>query len=195
MVHNDSDSRTVERSKAQLRKALTELLSKKSFDKIKVTELTDEAGLSRATFYLHYENMEDFFKETEDYLYGKFADQALKLLEDGEEMARFNCRERNLLFDRDERELLNVLTGGDVSIRRANAILRTAYEKVFNFVKEKHYGTDAEFCKNEIRVKCFSMGYIHCILENLTNYDPDKMYRDYCRCQFVGKILDKNKLS
>ena len=60
MVHNDSDSRTVERSKAQLRKALAELLSKKSFDKIKVTELTDEAGLSRATFYLHYENMEDF---------------------------------------------------------------------------------------------------------------------------------------
>ncbi len=195
MVHNDSDSRTVERSKAQLRKALAVLLSKKSFDKIKVTELTDEAGLSRATFYLHYENMEDFFKETEDYLYGKFADQALKLLEDGEEMARFNCRERNLLFDRDERELLNALISGDMSVRRANAILRTAYEKVFNFIKKKHYGADTELCKNEIRVKCFSMGYIHCILENLANYDPDRMYKDYCRCQLAGKILDKNKLS
>ena len=195
MVHNDSDSRTVERSKAQLRKALAELLSKKSFDKIKVTELTDEAGLSRATFYLHYENMEDFFKETEDYLYGKFADQALKLLEDGEEMARFNCRERNLLLNRDERELLNTLMRSDMSVRSANNLLRLAYEKVFDFVKEKHYGPDAELHRNEIRVKCFSMGYIHCILENLVNYDPDKMYRDYCRCQFVGKILDKNKLS
>jgi len=42
------------RSRRMLMEALARLLSKKEFDDISVQEITEEATLNRATFYLHY---------------------------------------------------------------------------------------------------------------------------------------------
>ena len=42
------------RSRQMLMDALTRLLIKKEFDDISIQEITDEATLNRATFYLHY---------------------------------------------------------------------------------------------------------------------------------------------
>ncbi len=48
-----TDPRIV-RSRRMLMDALAKLLRKKGFDDISVQEIADEAGLNRATFYLHY---------------------------------------------------------------------------------------------------------------------------------------------
>src|ERR1700722_12434428 len=42
------------RSRRMLMESLAKLLTKKEFDDISVQEITDEATLNRATFYLHY---------------------------------------------------------------------------------------------------------------------------------------------
>jgi len=42
------------RSRQMLMEALLRLLNRKEFDDISVQEIADEAGLNRATFYLHY---------------------------------------------------------------------------------------------------------------------------------------------
>ena len=41
--------------------ALLFLLEKKDFEFISIKEICDKAGVSRSTFYLHYENMNDLF--------------------------------------------------------------------------------------------------------------------------------------
>ncbi len=50
----ESTDPRVLRSRQMLMEALLRLLNKKEFDDISIQEIADEAGLNRATFYLHY---------------------------------------------------------------------------------------------------------------------------------------------
>src|SRR5580658_4612264 len=50
----ESTDPRVLRSRQMLMEALLRLLSRKEFDDISIQEIADEAGLNRATFYLHY---------------------------------------------------------------------------------------------------------------------------------------------
>ncbi len=53
-------------------KALLSLLEKKSFEYITVSEICEEAGVNRSTFYLHYENTCDLLHETTKYVIESF---------------------------------------------------------------------------------------------------------------------------
>ncbi len=52
--------------------ALISLLKKKQFEYITISELCNEAGVNRSTFYLHYENIGDLLNETAKYLIDDF---------------------------------------------------------------------------------------------------------------------------
>ena len=52
--------------------ALVSLLKKKPFDYITVSEICEEAGVNRSTFYLHYETIGDLLAETTRYLLDDF---------------------------------------------------------------------------------------------------------------------------
>ena len=54
--------------------ALLFLLEKKDFEFISVKEICDKAGVSRSTFYLHYENMDDLLKESAELINKRFHD-------------------------------------------------------------------------------------------------------------------------
>ena len=54
-------------------KALLSLLEKKSFEYVTISELCEEAGVNRSTFYLHYENTADLLQEATDYVMADFA--------------------------------------------------------------------------------------------------------------------------
>ena len=47
-----------------MNQALLQLLEKKDLEFITVTEITKKAGVTRSTFYLHYENVYELFEET-----------------------------------------------------------------------------------------------------------------------------------
>ncbi len=51
---NDSVDPRILRSRSMLIAAFSKLLQRKEFDSISVGEVAEEAGLNRATFYLHY---------------------------------------------------------------------------------------------------------------------------------------------
>lgn len=53
-------------------KALLSLLEKKTFEYVTISELCEEAGVNRSTFYLHYENTADLLKEAITYVFEKF---------------------------------------------------------------------------------------------------------------------------
>ena len=52
--------------------ALLILLEKKDLEFITIKEICSKAGVNRSTFYLHYENINDLFNETVDYLNQEF---------------------------------------------------------------------------------------------------------------------------
>lgn len=56
----------VRRTIASIRKAFYELVLKKNFSDISITELTDLAGINRKTFYLHYSSLDDLVVEIEE---------------------------------------------------------------------------------------------------------------------------------
>lgn len=51
------------KTKEALRRALLELLKEKSLDKISISEICRRAKISRGTFYLHYNQIEEVFEE------------------------------------------------------------------------------------------------------------------------------------
>ena len=54
-------------------KALLSLLEKKPFEYITISEICEDAGVNRSTFYLHYENTADLLKEAMAYVLDDFA--------------------------------------------------------------------------------------------------------------------------
>lgn len=54
-------------------KALLSLLEKKPFEYITISEICEEAGVNRSTFYLHYENLSDLLRETVSYVIDGFS--------------------------------------------------------------------------------------------------------------------------
>lgn len=55
-------------TKRMLREGLLRLMKEKDIDKIKITELCQESGVNRATFYRHYELPRDVLMEMEEEL-------------------------------------------------------------------------------------------------------------------------------
>ncbi len=55
--------RRVRKSKKAIREALLELLKKKEYTAISITELAGAADVDRKTFYLHYQSIEDVLQE------------------------------------------------------------------------------------------------------------------------------------
>lgn len=62
------NDRRVRKTKAVIRRSLTELLKIKELNDISVSELTKLSDISRGTFYLHYKNVFDLFEQTENEL-------------------------------------------------------------------------------------------------------------------------------
>lgn len=58
----------IQRTKAAIKSAFLELRSKKSIEKITITELSKLANINKATFYLHYSDIYDLSDEIEDKL-------------------------------------------------------------------------------------------------------------------------------
>ncbi|MBK5200432.1 MAG: TetR/AcrR family transcriptional regulator [Spirochaetaceae bacterium] len=67
------------KTKKAIRLALFELLDTKDLNKITITELTKTADISRKTFYIHYNKLDDVLLEAENELITAFVDGTEKL--------------------------------------------------------------------------------------------------------------------
>lgn len=64
----------VKQTELALREALIQLLKIKSFDTITTMELAQVAGISRTTFYAHYQDKFDMIDQYQDHLFKKVED-------------------------------------------------------------------------------------------------------------------------
>lgn len=56
----------VQKSKAAIKKSLSELIVKKGFESVKAREVAEKAGVNRSTLYLHYSSLDSILYEMED---------------------------------------------------------------------------------------------------------------------------------
>ncbi|MEJ2041653.1 MAG: TetR/AcrR family transcriptional regulator [Reinekea sp.] len=68
LYRNSSDKR-VQRSGRLLFEALCKLLERKNFSEIGIREITDAAGIGRATFYRNFDYVDDILKLKVDQLF------------------------------------------------------------------------------------------------------------------------------
>lgn len=70
-MENKVDKRII-KTKQKLTDGLAEILKYKNIRLVKVNELTSVSNVNRATFYLHYKDIEDFWTQTENELISEF---------------------------------------------------------------------------------------------------------------------------
>ncbi|MDD4323360.1 MAG: TetR-like C-terminal domain-containing protein [Eubacteriales bacterium] len=68
----EKGDRRSRRTDMLLQESLVQLLQKKNLRDITVSELTENADLSRTTFYLHYDNIDQLYNQLEANLYQQF---------------------------------------------------------------------------------------------------------------------------
>ena len=56
----------VRRTLTAVRKAFNDLVLTRNYNEISITDLTDNAGINRKTFYLHYSSLDDLVSEIEE---------------------------------------------------------------------------------------------------------------------------------
>jgi AcrR family transcriptional regulator len=72
MVLDHELNRQALRSKAMIQEALIELLKEKPYHKITITEISKKSGLTRSTFYAHFETKDDLLKSVINELLDEF---------------------------------------------------------------------------------------------------------------------------
>jgi AcrR family transcriptional regulator len=64
-----------QRSRQWMQTALLELIKEKGYEKTSIKDITDRAGLSRPTFYLHYSSKEEILLDQLDMLFDPIMDE------------------------------------------------------------------------------------------------------------------------
>ena len=93
MAERKTDRRTII-TKTIIKDALLELLKKTAYEKLTVTALCKEAEITRATFYLHYQNIDDVLDET--------LDDALRLTELDPKFEKFESSHEAYFSSKDD---------------------------------------------------------------------------------------------
>ncbi len=157
--------------KNKLKEALL-VMKKKNVQNICITDLCKKAGVARATFYLHYKDIDNFICKVSDEITVKFFEQIVVIIKnDGHELYDA-LTERNLLLSKTDRELLgyllsindliSVMSGSDSS-------LRSKIEKLFTQKEIQDYHKDYHLEWNY-----FISGLIAVLYRNMIDYKEAK---------------------
>lgn len=130
--------RRVQRTRRQLRTALTELMSEKPHKRISVRELADRASINRGTFYVHYRDVRDFMQQLQDEIANGLSDMCRRH-SGNTEISSYPFLTDLYHFVWDNGDLCRVLLGhnGDIAYRqRIGALL--CEEFLYDFVSRYH---------------------------------------------------------
>lgn len=129
------DSR-IRRTYANLTKALYELLQEKSFDNITVSQICEEAGVHRATFYKHFIDKYAFLRFYFEYQLEEIYAEKIATIDSGDETLKKRCLallDHMLLFINDNRCVFTAFTDTDVSA----SFVTTVVDVFSNFIADK----------------------------------------------------------
>ena len=131
-------------------KALLSLLEKKPFEYVTISELFEEAGVNRSTFYLHYENTADLLKEATAYVLDNFSSYfSVDMERITSKYANCDLQELNfinekylhpyLLFIKENQRLFSAVLS-QPTVFDSRAIFQRLFDNIFNPILDRfHY--------------------------------------------------------
>ncbi len=122
------DRRSI-RTKAAIKRAFLSLLNNKTVSKITISEITELADIGRGTFYLHYEDIYDLYKEIETEMFDqfdRFYDTSFPI-QDRQDIILFITKLTDYIYD--NKALFNMLTNPEDELLTP--------EKIKQFFKQK----------------------------------------------------------
>ncbi len=171
----------------RLRKAYCRLLKRMDEKKITVSSLTDEADVSRATFYLYFQNIEEFRVYALQYIISLYTEQIGMFLKAGKQGAKEACKKRNLIFTEDDFELFACLFNREYRFSFDNDILSFAFKNVAKTIPM--YFSEKFIRRNHERFNLFYIGYMAVMKSDFIDYHSDKVYRDVIRTIHIWDYL------
>lgn len=152
--------------------------------KISVAALCEKAGISRASFYIYYSDLDDLINKTREYIINKLYEQ-LKIIVDikSEEFSE----ETHMIFDDVDIALLKGFTGKNVYWEfaiEANNIIFPRYEK-----KMKERWGEEYYNNNKEKFEFLINGGIATFYFDLLNYDKAECVKNMKRTADIVREL------
>jgi AcrR family transcriptional regulator len=167
----------------RLRKAYCRLMEKTDAEKINVSTLTEEADVSRATFYLYYQNIEKFKEDTENYIVELFIRQISLFISKSRSEVMDACKRKKLIFTEDDFKLFFSVFKNNRGFLFESDELMIAFKAMYGNVGK--YFSPKFIRKNMARFNLFFIGYASVMRENFLDYHSDKAARDVLRSMDV----------
>ncbi len=180
MFHKSAEDKIDKR----LRFALLSLLQNDSAGKITVTKLCDRALLSRAAFYMHYEDIDDFIYKTLLSYCSLMAQQGLDWLFLTGDKRESSFKRKNLLFCEEDRELFGQLSRNGVFCDIGDE--KELFDMFFAGIAE-HYGEVFVKDNNE-KLIFFVRSYMIFLQGTICNYEPKKAKAEI---SYISVIWDR----
>lgn len=163
----------------RLKKAYCRLLKEIGEEKINVSNLAAEADISRATFYFHYHNIEEFSEKIKEYIITAFIRQIFIFLNSDKSEIMEKCKKRNLIFTQDDFELFR-----NLFIDKKGFTIKEKWHKVIFDIcsREIKFELSDKFIKkNKSKLDVFFVGYAAVMREDFFDYHFDRTARDVLR--------------
>lgn len=164
----------------KLRKTIAKL-AENNVEKISVAALCEKADISRASFYVYYNDIEDFIDKTRIYIINKL-DEQLRIIFDVKNGIQFDdCR---IVFDKTDIVLLKALTEKNIYWEfavKANEIIFPHYEKVMI----ERWGEEF-YNKNKERFEFLINGGVATLYFDLLNFDKETYVKNMKRISQIA---------
>ena len=157
----------------EIKKKLLVGFSKILDKKQSVTLLCEKAGVSRATFYLYYKDLEEFTDKAAVYITEKYFRQIGKVMFCKEAEIAELLQKESLLLDETERKLLSYFAEGSNYIAFAQKACENVLPGFKRLCKEKL--SEEFYRENEYRVTYCLNGIANIMFFNIVNYNEKKI--------------------
>ncbi|MBR2315216.1 MAG: TetR/AcrR family transcriptional regulator [Clostridia bacterium] len=168
MSASGDNNRSVRFTKVRIRTAFFELIKEKNIQKITVAEIVRRADISRATFYLHYFDIYDLLKQTEDDIIFQVIEEIKKFDESTYVVGEFPIAKRVFEVFNSHSEELELIFGenGDASFRdKIQTAISDYFKELLSLIVPDNKSLD--------NVLCFLVGGIlNMFLSNLRSENP-----------------------
>lgn len=158
-------------------------------EKISVASLCKKAQVARATFYLHFNTLEDFSHQSNMYILSKFIKQTILLLKAQESNIDNVIKKENIIFEDYEIVLLKYYTEGNYYLSFLKAFQENDINEIRKYLYEK-FGNDFVI-KNCKKLEFFLNGFLTITYLNIIDYNEERFKFEMHHCfQFEKQFLN-----
>ncbi|MBQ7962178.1 MAG: TetR/AcrR family transcriptional regulator [Clostridia bacterium] len=169
--------------------ALCDIIKKNDERKMTVTNLCKKADVSRAAFYLHYKDFDEFTEALKDDIIKKIIKESFLLLMCDDNELSYAVKKENIIFDEYDYMLLSYFTSNEKCIEFGS--------KAFAHAEEYFDAVDASgMLKNKMTIancgySAFFAGYICIIYLGLSDYDEVRFRKEIEKCRSIFNLIEK----